>query len=57
MPFKVVRGVGPGMSILDGVEIVEGEGAVLRPIGTLWCSRVKLCESIEMPFGTVSGVR
>jgi len=29
MPFGVVSGVGRGMCVLDGVEIVEGEGAVL----------------------------
>ena len=29
MPFGVVRGVGRGMGVLDGVVIVEGEGAVL----------------------------
>ena len=26
MPFRVVSGVGRGMGVLDGVEIVEGEG-------------------------------
>jgi len=30
MPFGVVSGVGRGMGILDGVVIVEGEGAVLE---------------------------
>jgi len=29
MPFGVVSGVGRGMGVLDGMEIVEGEGAVL----------------------------
>jgi len=29
MPFGMVSGVGRGMSVLDGVEIVEWEGAVL----------------------------
>jgi len=29
MPFGVVRGVGRGMGVLDGVLIIEGEGAVL----------------------------
>ena len=29
MPFGVVSGVGRGMGVLDGVEIVEEEGAVL----------------------------
>ena len=29
MPFGVVSTVGRGMGVLDGVEIVEGEGAVL----------------------------
>jgi len=28
MPFGVARGVGRGMGVLDGVVIVEGEGAV-----------------------------
>jgi len=28
MPFGVVRGVGRWMGVLDGVVIVEGEGAV-----------------------------
>ena len=28
MPFEVVSGVGRGMGVLDGVVIVEGEGAV-----------------------------
>jgi len=30
MPFGVMNGVGLGMGVLDGVMIVEGEGAVLR---------------------------
>jgi len=29
MPFVVVNGVGQGMGVLDGLEIVEGDGAVL----------------------------
>jgi len=29
MPYGVVSGVGRGMSVLDGVEIVEDEGAVI----------------------------
>jgi len=29
MPFGVVNGVGRGMCVLNGVEIVEGERAVL----------------------------
>ena len=29
MPFRVVSGVNQGTSVLDGVVIVEGEGAVL----------------------------
>jgi len=29
MPFGMVSGVGRGMGVLDGVVIVEGEGAVL----------------------------
>ena len=29
MPFGVVSGVGRGLGVLDGVVIVEGEGAVL----------------------------
>jgi len=29
MPFAMVSGVGQGMSVLDGVVIVEGEGEVL----------------------------
>jgi len=28
MPFEVVSGVGQGLGVLDGVVIVEGEGAV-----------------------------
>jgi len=44
MPFWVVSRVGRGMGVLDGAQIVEGEGAVLRvnvghptvTIGTLW---------------------
>jgi len=39
MPFRVVSGVGRLMGVLDGVVIVEEEGAVLgvnlrRPTGT-----------------------
>ena len=39
MPFRVVSGVARVMGVLDGVVIVEGEGAVLgvnlgRPTGT-----------------------
>jgi len=29
MPFEMESGVGRGMSVLDGVEIVEEKGAVL----------------------------
>jgi len=29
MPFEMVSGVGRGMGVLDGVVIIEGEGAVL----------------------------
>jgi len=29
MPFAAVRGIGRGMGVLEGVVIVEGEGAVL----------------------------
>ena len=29
MPFGVVSGVGRGMGVLDGVEIIEGEKEVL----------------------------
>jgi len=28
MPFGVVSGIGPGIGALDGVEIVDGKGAV-----------------------------
>jgi len=30
MPFGMVSGVGQAMGVLDGVEIVEGKGAVLE---------------------------
>jgi len=30
MPFGAVSGVGQRMGVLDGIVIVEGEGAVLR---------------------------
>ena len=36
MPFGVMSGVGRGMSVLDGVHILQGEGkfrGFLRPIG------------------------
>jgi len=41
MPFRVVSGIGLGMDVLDGVEIVKGEGAILmvivgHPIVTIW---------------------
>ena len=29
MPFRMVSGVGRGTGLLDGLEVVEGEGAVL----------------------------
>ena len=29
MPFGVVSGVGPGIDVLDGVHLAQGEGAVL----------------------------
>jgi len=29
MPFGMVSGIGQGMGVLDGVVIIEGEGAVL----------------------------
>jgi len=29
MPFGLVSGVGPGMGVVDRVEIVEGEWAIL----------------------------
>ena len=60
MPFGVVSGVGRGMGVLDGVVIVEGEGAVLgHLIVTNWnllrsCAKVR--ELIELSFGVVSGV-
>jgi len=28
MPFRMVSGVGRGMGVVDGVVIIEGEGAV-----------------------------
>jgi len=50
MPFAVVSGVGRGMCVLDGVVLVEGEGAVLRlnlgrPIVTNGDFVAYLCES------------
>jgi len=36
MPFGVVSGVGRGMGVLDGVEIVEGEGAVFG-VNVVFC--------------------
>jgi len=33
MPFVVVSGVGRGMGVLDGVVIIEGEGAVGLVLG------------------------
>jgi len=64
MPFGVVRGVGRGMGVLDGVIIVEWEGAILevnvgRPIvtnGTLLRRCVEVRRAIELSFGVVSGV-
>jgi len=52
MPYGVVSGVGQGMGILDGMEIVKGEGAVFGDFV------VYLCESapIVLSFGVVSGV-
>jgi len=50
MPFGVVSGVGRGMSVFDGVEIVEREWPVLEvnaghPIATSggFCGVVMLC--------------
>jgi len=50
MPFGMVRGVGRGMCVLDGVVIVVGEGAVLgvnvgRPNVTGGDFVAYLCES------------
>jgi len=34
MPFGVVSGVGPGIEVLDGVHVPQGEGAV-----SVFCTR------------------
>jgi len=43
MPFDVVSGVGRGMGILDGVEIVEGEGHFRGNCGASHCNQWGLC--------------
>ena len=47
MPFEVVSGVGQGMGVLDGVVIVEGEGAVLEgEFGASHCNQWDLCDAL-----------
>jgi len=48
-----VSGVSRGIRVLDGVVIVEGEGAVL---GNFLRSCAKVHEPIELSFGMVSEV-
>jgi len=44
VPFGVVNGVDRGMGVLDGVVIVEGEGAVFGgEFGTSRCNHWGLC--------------
>jgi len=45
MPFGMVNGVDRGMGVLDGVEIIEGKGAVLGVYCNQWglCGIVILC--------------
>jgi len=46
MPFGVMSGVGRGMSVLDGVVIVEGEGAVLGVnLGRPHCNQWNFCDA------------
>jgi len=50
MPFGVVSGVNRGMGVLDGMVIIEGEGAVLgvnlgHPTVTNWDFVVQLRRS------------
>jgi len=64
MPFRVVRGVGQGTGVLDGVVIIEGEKAVLevnlgRPIVTSGafvtrCSQITLRTSFAMVWARVA---
>jgi len=66
MPFGMVSGVGRGIGVLDGVVIVEEEGAVLggefeASQSNQWgicCVRSSAVvrEPIELSFGVVSGV-
>jgi len=63
MPFGVASRVGRGMGVLDRVEIVKGEGAVLgvnevHPVvtkGNLLHSCAKVHQSMEVLFGVVMG--
>ena len=43
MPFGVLSGVGRGMGVLDGVEIVEGEGEFCDKCGTSHYNQWGLC--------------
>jgi len=64
MPFGMVSVVGRGMGVLDGVVIVEGEGAVFRlnlgchivTMGPLLRSCAEVRAAIELSFVMVSGV-
>jgi len=61
MWFGMVSGVGRGMGVLDGVVIVEGDGAVLGVnlrchMGMLLRSCAEVRESVKLSFGAVSGV-
>jgi len=46
LPFWVVSGIGLGMGVLDGVVIVEGEGAVLGEFGASHCNQWGLCDAL-----------
>jgi len=47
MPFEVVSGVGRGMGVLDGMDIVEREGAVFEgEFAASHCSQWDLCDAL-----------
>ena len=46
MPFGVVRGVGRGTGVLDGVMIVEGKGQFWGEFGVSHCNQWGLCDEL-----------
>jgi len=51
MPFGVVIGVSPGIDVLDGVHVPQGDGAVSGIFGI--CARIRLNGQNDFLFSCV----